>query len=135
MVDGSVLSLLAAAGFVGALGVAIKYFGMVRLIAGYDSDRVTDEQGLADFVGTNTLYVAALLVLVAVLEYTEPFGDTGLVWIGFLLAVFGLTARMIRGGLGTRPRHESSRRVRIRDHTLSLESALPFGTRGERDYS
>ena len=97
MVDGSVLSLLAAAGFVGALGIAIKYFGMVRLIAGYDSDRVTDEEGLADFVGTNTLYVAALLAFVAVVEYAEPLGDTDLVWIVFVVAVFGLTARMIVG--------------------------------------
>lgn len=97
MIDGSVLSLLAAAGFVGALGIAIKYFGMVRLIAGYDSDRVTDEAGLADFVGTNTLYVAALLVLVAALEHAKPFGDTGLVWLVFVVAVFGLTARMIVG--------------------------------------
>ncbi|ADB61323.1 hypothetical protein Htur_2445 [Haloterrigena turkmenica DSM 5511] len=97
MVDGSVLALLAAAGFVGALGIAIKYFGMVRLIAGYDSDRVTDEAGLADFVGTNTLFVAALLVLIAVVEHAEPFGDTDLVWLVFVVAVFGLTAHMIVG--------------------------------------
>ncbi|WP_436344465.1 DUF3784 domain-containing protein [Natronorubrum sp. FCH18a] len=97
MVDGTIGSLLAAAGFVGALGVLIKYFGMVQLIAGYDSDRVTDEEGLATFIGTNTLYVAALLVLVAVVEYTGPFAGTELIWVGFLVGVAAVTARMLVG--------------------------------------
>ena len=97
MVDGTVASLLLAAGFVGALGVLIKYFGMVQLIAGYDSDRVTDEEGLSRFIGTNTLYVAAMLVLVAAVEYTEAFAAGELIWVGFLVGVFGLTARMIVG--------------------------------------
>ncbi len=97
MVDGTVASLLLAAGFVGALGVLIKYFGMVQLIAGYDSDRVTDEEGLARFIGTNTLYVAALLVLVAAVEYAEAFAAAELIWMGFLVGVFGLTARMVVG--------------------------------------
>ena len=97
MVDGSVLSLLGAAGFVGALGIAIKYFGMVELIAGYDPDRVTDEEGLADFIGTNALYVAGLLALVAGVEHAEPIDETAVVWIAFLVAVGGLAVRMIRG--------------------------------------
>ena len=97
MLDGTVASLLLAAGFVGSLGVLIKYFGMVRLVAGYDPDRVTDEEGLARFIGTNTLYVAALLVLVATVEYTEVFVAAELVWIGVLVGVFGLTTRMIIG--------------------------------------
>ena len=97
MVDSSVVSLLAAAGFVGALGVLIKYFGMVNLIAGYDPDRVTDEEGVADFVGTNALSVAALTFLVAVFEYAEPIAGSEVVWILFVVGVFGLTARMIRG--------------------------------------
>ncbi len=73
MVSPSVTTLLATAGLVGALGVLIKYFGMVRLIAGYDPDRVTDEEGLADFIGTHALYVAGLVFLVAIVEYAEPF--------------------------------------------------------------
>ena len=75
----------------------IKYFGMVRLIAGSDSDRVTDEEGLAEFVGTNALYVAALTFLVAVVEYADPAAGTGAVWLLFLVGVLGLTARTIRG--------------------------------------
>ena len=97
MSAGSPLLLAVAAGFVGLLGVLIKYAGAVRLIAGYDPDRVTDEAGLAAFIGTNTLYVAALLMSVAVVEYTDPFDGTAVVWIVFTISVIGLAARMIVG--------------------------------------
>ena len=93
----SPLFLGVAAGFVGLLGVLIKYAGAVRLIAGYDPDRVTDEAGLAEFIGTNTLYVAALHLSVAVVEYTDPFDGTAVVWILFTAGVIGLAARMIVG--------------------------------------
>ncbi|QCS41992.1 DUF3784 domain-containing protein [Natrinema versiforme] len=97
MATESVLPLLATAGALGALGILIKWFGMVRLIAGYDPDQVADEEGLADFVGTNTLYVAALVLLVAVVEYAEPFAGTEAVWLAFAVGVLALTARMIVG--------------------------------------
>ena len=97
MVSESVVSLIAAAGFVGALGVLIKYFGMVWLIAGYDPDRVTDEEGLADFIGTNVLYVAALAFLIAVVEYTALADGSDAVWIVFVVGVGALAVRMIRG--------------------------------------
>ena len=97
MVSGSVVSLIATAGFVGALGVLIKHFGMVQLIAGYDPDRVTDEEGLADFIGTNVLYVATLAFLVAIVEYTAPADGSGAVWIVFIVGVGVLAVRMIRG--------------------------------------
>jgi len=83
--------------FIATLGILIKYFGMVRLIAGYDPDRVADEDGLANFIGTNALYVAALVLLVAIVEYTEPFGGSEAIWIAFVVGVGLLTARMIRG--------------------------------------
>lgn len=91
--------LVASAGFVGLLGVLIKYFDRVELIAGYDPERVADETGLADFVGTNALYVAALLFLVAVVEYVEPFGGAGanFVWLAVTVGVLALAVRMIRG--------------------------------------
>lgn len=97
MSTASALTLLVAAGFVAALGMLIKYFGMVQLVAGYDPDRVTDEEGLADFIGTNAPYVAALLLLVGVAEYTDPFDGTEAVWSAFVVAIVGLTARMIVG--------------------------------------
>ncbi|AGB31111.1 hypothetical protein C488_01914 [Natrinema pellirubrum DSM 15624] len=97
MATDSAIVLLVTGGFVGALGFLIKYFGAVRLIAGYDPDRVADEEGLADFIGTNTLYVAALVFLVAGVEYTDSFGGSDVVWIGFVVGVVGLAARMIVG--------------------------------------
>lgn len=97
MVTDLVIGLLVAAGFVGTLGALIKYFGAVRLIAGYDPDRVTDEEGLADFIGANTLYVAALVFLVAAVEYTDSFGGSDAVWIAFVVGIAVLAARMIVG--------------------------------------
>ncbi|RZV10967.1 uncharacterized protein DUF3784 [Natrinema hispanicum] len=96
MVTASVVGLIATAGFIGALGILIKHFGMVQLIAGYDPDRVTDVEGLAEFVGTNVLYVAVLVLLVAVVEATAP-NRSDLVWIAFVAGVGLLTVRMIRG--------------------------------------
>ncbi|WP_226042419.1 DUF3784 domain-containing protein [Natrinema sp. DC36] len=97
MVTGSVVGLLASAAFTATLGILIKYFGAVRLIAGYDPNRVADEEGLANFIGTNALYVAALVLLVAVVEYTEPFDGAEVIWIAFVVGVGLLTTRMIRG--------------------------------------
>jgi len=96
MVTASVVGLIATAGFIGALGILIKHFGMVQLIAGYDPDRVTDEEKLANFIGTNVLYVAALVLLVAIVEATAPDRSDS-VWIAFVAGIGLLAARMIRG--------------------------------------
>ncbi|WP_049904504.1 DUF3784 domain-containing protein [Natrialba asiatica] len=95
---GSVV-LLACGAFVGALGILITYFGRVELIAGYDPDRVTDEEGLASFIGTNALAVAGLLVVLALVEFTEPADGTGtdVAWIAFGVAVIALAGWMIVG--------------------------------------
>lgn len=97
MPDGSVLSLLLAAGFVGTFGVLIRYAGMVQLIAGYDPERVADEAGLAAFVGRNVLLVAVLTLLVAIVEYAAPFAGAGLVWIGYVLGVVVIAGWTIVG--------------------------------------
>ncbi|OVE85736.1 hypothetical protein [Natronolimnobius baerhuensis] len=96
---GGVISLVAAAIFVGGLGILIKHFGRVELIAGYDPERVTDEEGLAAFIGTNALYVAGLLVFVALVSYTEPLGGELAALSGPLLIVgtLLLAGRMVIG--------------------------------------
>ena len=91
------LSLAAAGLFTGILGALIRYAGMVQLIAGYDPDRVADEDGLADFVGANALYVAALAIGGAALLYAEPVGDASWVWIVFVVGTLTLAARVLRG--------------------------------------
>lgn len=94
---GTTVSLALAAGFVAVLGVAIRYFGMVHLIAGYNPEKVTDEEGLADFVGLHALYVAVITGIVAVVEYARPFEGARAVWICYVLGVVLVTLRMIRG--------------------------------------
>ena len=90
--------------FVGILGILIRYAGMMHLIAGYDPDRVTDKEGLANFIGTWTLVVATLTVGVGVLELWEPTADSAWYWLVFVIAVLAITVRMIRGAR----RYESS---------------------------
>jgi hypothetical protein len=92
-------AILAVAGglFVGVLGLLIKYAGASELIAGYDPEQVTDEAGLADFVGTRTLVVAALTVGVGLLELWEPTAGATWYWVVYVVAVFGIGAWMIRG--------------------------------------
>ncbi|QFU81151.1 DUF3784 domain-containing protein [Natronorubrum aibiense] len=97
MTSGLLVVLLVVMGIVAMLGVLIAYFGHVELIAGYDPDRVTDEDGLATFIGTNTLYVAALMGLVTLVKLLELLDDTELVWIAFTVGVLGLTVRMVLG--------------------------------------
>ncbi|MFP8954286.1 DUF3784 domain-containing protein [Natrialbaceae archaeon A-arb3/5] len=101
MIGGSVVTLLVAAGVVGTLGVLIKYFERVELIAGYDPDRVTDEEALADFIGTNTLAVAVLLLIVAAVEHTAPFGGEA-VQIGWIVLVVGVLLLCVRMIVGAR---------------------------------
>jgi hypothetical protein len=83
--------------FVGLLGGLIKYAGMVELIAGYDPETVVDEDGLASFVGTNTLYVAVLTVGAGVLELYPATANSGWYWLVFVIAVGAISVRMIRG--------------------------------------
>jgi len=90
--------------FVGILGILIRYASMTHLIAGYDPDRVTNEEGLANFMGAWTLVVAVLTVGVGVLELREPTADSAWYWLVFVFAVFAIAFRMIRGAR----RYESS---------------------------
>lgn len=83
--------------FVGVLGVLIRFAGWTSLIAGYDPDRVEDDAGLARFVGTNALVVAALTVALGALEYTEPTGGANWYWFVYAVVVLGIGVRMVRG--------------------------------------
>jgi len=91
------LGLLAAGAFVGVFGVLVRFGGMVELVAGYDPERVEDDEGLARFVGSNVLYVAAVTVLVGVVEYVGVADGVGWHWGAYLVGVFALAARTIRG--------------------------------------
>ncbi|MCD2200985.1 DUF3784 domain-containing protein [Halobacterium sp. KA-4] len=83
--------------FVGILGMLIKYAGMMHLIAGYEPAQVADEEGLANFIGVNTLYVAVLTVCVGVLEFWKPTADSAWYWGLFGIAIVAIAVRMLRG--------------------------------------
>ncbi|SDY86197.1 DUF3784 domain-containing protein [Halopenitus persicus] len=83
--------------FIGILGILIKYVGVMDLIAGYDPETVTDEEGLADFVGTNALYVAALTICVGILELRSSAADSEWYWLVFVVAIAAIAIRMVRG--------------------------------------
>lgn len=52
---------------------------------------------MADFIGTKTLFVAALVLLVAAVECTDALGGSNVIRIAFVVGVAGLAARMIVG--------------------------------------
>lgn len=91
------LSAIGAGIFVGIPGAPIKYAGVMDLIAGYDPRKVTDGDALADFAGTNALYVAVLTVRVGVLKLRSSTADSEWYWPVFVTAVVVIAARTIRG--------------------------------------
>lgn len=90
------LAIVVASGlFVAAVGYLIRYRGMVGLVAGYDPDEVTDDEGLANLVGGVALAVGAATVLVGVLDY-RGVAD-GVLWYGYGALVVGAAGLMVVG--------------------------------------
>lgn len=90
------VTLFGTGAVVALFGVLIKYFGYVNLVAGYDPEKVTDEDTLADFVGTRILAVAALTFAVAGAEYLAGDG-TPWHWYAYVVLVGALAAWMVVG--------------------------------------
>lgn len=89
-------ALLTGSGlFIALFGILIRYGGAVELVAGYDSERVDDPDGLADFVGTNLLYVALVTVIAGVLSYVRS--ETALVWLLYTVVVCAVALRLVLG--------------------------------------
>jgi hypothetical protein len=91
------LVTLATAAFTAVLGVLIREYEMVELVAGYDPAVVTDEEGLAAFVGTNLLYVAGLTAVVGLVVFLQLFEDDLVLWLGYTLAVVVVAAWTVIG--------------------------------------
>jgi len=91
------LSIIGAGLFIAVAGVLIKYFGYTNLIAGYDPEKVTDEEGLADFVGTRVLALAALTLAVGGVEYVATSDGTSWYWYAYVGLVVVIAVWMIRG--------------------------------------
>jgi hypothetical protein len=89
--------LMVTAVFVGVLGGLIRFGGAVELVAGYDPERVSDEAGLARFVGTNTLYIAAATLVLGVVEYGGVMEGASWYWTGYVVVVVAIVVRLLVG--------------------------------------
>lgn len=90
---GTALVLAVVAGVLCLLGLAIRVGGAVELIAGYDAERVTDEDALADLVGGLLLAVAALTAVVGALDAGDPLSiGAAPYWAGYLVFVLAGTS-------------------------------------------
>ena len=96
------VALLVLAGVVvGFLGYRIRYRGDVVLIAGYDAERVTDDEGLGSLVGGVVFALGAVHVAfgVALLAVSPDLAF----WAAYLVAMaVGLGVVQVRGRRYTR---------------------------------
>lgn len=84
--------VLVSGGFIGVLGYLIKNKKMMNLIAGYDSSKVRDEEGLANFVGIYLYAIAILTFCVGIIDYY----DFKRIWIIYTIILFGAIIWMSR---------------------------------------
>jgi heme/copper-type cytochrome/quinol oxidase subunit 3 len=97
MTTTSALVTLFSAAIIAVFGVLIRYYGMVELVAGYDPEAVTDEAGLAAFVGTYTLLIAGATAAVGVAVFLQVFENSTILWSAYTVAVVLLTVRLVVG--------------------------------------
>ncbi len=91
------VSFLFTAVVTGLVGVLIREFEMVELVAGYDPERVTDDEGLTRFVGTAALFLAGLTALVGVLELVRPVDGQPVVYVVYAVVTVLLVGYMLYG--------------------------------------
>ncbi|ELZ08410.1 hypothetical protein C479_13763 [Halovivax asiaticus JCM 14624] len=94
--DSAAFGLAGAGLLVFILGALIKYAGMVELVAGYDPDTVTDDEALANVVGTNVIAVGVLGLGCAAVLVLEPTASS-VGWLVFTLGTVFFAVRAIRG--------------------------------------
>ncbi len=89
-------SFLFVAALLAVFAVLIDRYEMYDLIAGYDSERVDDDEALAAFVSRNVYVLAGLTALVALLVFTETVGVTP-ASVAYSAVVVALTAYLVWG--------------------------------------
>jgi hypothetical protein len=85
--------MLGVALVIGYLGYRIRYRGDVRLVAGYDPDRVTDPDAIAGLVGGMVLALAGVSAVYGVGQVLFP---SNLWFWGSYLAVIFLVVLVIQ---------------------------------------
>lgn len=78
-----------------ALGTVIKYKSAIYLIAGFESENISDEEGLSDFIGSNAIFVGALTVTLGLIDYSNF--EARHYWYIFTVAVVIILLRMVIG--------------------------------------
>mgnify|MGYP000123809698 CR=1 FL=1 len=92
----AVALMLLGGAVIGYLGYRIRYRGDVVLIAGYDPERVTDDEGLADLVGGVVIALGLVHVVFGLAMLYFPL-DLAF-WLVYLVAMFvGLGVVQVRG--------------------------------------
>lgn len=100
--------MIIVAALVFALGLLLVYMGylikvkrMTNLIAGYDPKKVTDEEGLANWVGGKVILVGAITCIYAPVYAVPALGNLPLaslaVHLGYALIVLVLAIRTAIG--------------------------------------
>ncbi len=89
------ITVILAGTLTAVLGGLIRYREATSLIAGFDEEKITDEEGLSKLIGTNTLYVAGLTVLTGILELSGLDGKV--FWTIYTVLVIALASRMLIG--------------------------------------
>ena len=85
--------LLAACGVLALFLARSIQGGNLRILAGYDANRVTDKSGLAAWVGKNLFLMGFLQIIAGLLYLLFPYFGMG----HFFIATAGLVARMALG--------------------------------------
>lgn len=78
------------------LGLVIRKKNMVEIIAGYDPNKVTDKKGLANWVGTNLMFIGVFSIIFGLITTLTPGTGTTRVII-YVVGLFLLTIRMAIG--------------------------------------
>ncbi len=87
---------VAAGIFIGLIGFLIRYRGMNMLIAGYSPEKFEDEEELSVFIGSWTLRVSALTVLVGLVEHLRIF-EGSIHWTFYTAFVGAAAVYMVYG--------------------------------------
>jgi hypothetical protein len=85
--------------FLVLFGMIIRRYRMVEMLSGYDSKKVLDRDGLANWTGVNLILMGALAILIGILAYVCPISN-GIPYIIGLIIVFFLIS--IRTAIGCR---------------------------------
>jgi hypothetical protein len=90
------LRTIGAGILIAVLGVLIRYRNATSLIAGFDAEKVEDEDGLSNFIGLNAIYVALITTAVGVIEYLSLI-ENRIYWAVYAAVVVAIAGRMIIG--------------------------------------